>query len=136
MQVTWVSEITEALWWPLPASGIQSCVLAHACANVCACVYRCTCSYLCLAHVIKCKINMCICAHILLGFPNISAGKESTCNSGDLGLFTGLGRSPEERNSYPLHYSVLENSVDCLVGLKVWHDWMTFTHIYYYIQRT
>ena len=73
-------------------------------------------------HITKRKLNMCICAHILLGFPDISAGKESTCNSGDLGVFTGLGRSPEEGNSYPLHYSVLENSGDCLVGLKVGHD--------------
>ena len=29
-----------------------------------------------------------------LGFPGGSAGKESTCNAGDLGLIPGLGRSP------------------------------------------
>ena len=29
-----------------------------------------------------------------LGFPGGSAGKESTCNEGDLGLIPGLGRSP------------------------------------------
>ena len=47
------------------------------------------------------------------GFPGSSAGKEPTCNSGDLGSITGLGRSPGEGNSYPLQYSGLENSMDC-----------------------
>ena len=32
-----------------------------------------------------------------LGFPCGSAGKESTCNAGDLGLIPGLGRSPGGR---------------------------------------
>ena len=27
----------------------------------------------------------------------------------------GLGRSPGEKNGYPLHYSGLENSMDCIV---------------------
>ena len=30
------------------------------------------------------------------GFPGSSAGKESACNAGDLGLIPGLGRSPGE----------------------------------------
>ena len=34
---------------------------------------------------------------------------------GDLGSISGLGRSPEEGNSYPLQYSGLENSMDCIV---------------------
>ena len=38
-----------------------------------------------------------------------SAGKESTCNEGDLGLIPGLGGSPGEGNSYPLQYSAQEN---------------------------
>ena len=46
------------------------------------------------------------------GFPCGSAGKESACNVGDLGSITGLGRSPGERNGYPLQYSGLENSMD------------------------
>ena len=33
---------------------------------------------------------------MLLGFPYGSAGKESTCNAGDLGSTPGLGRSPGE----------------------------------------
>ena len=44
-----------------------------------------------------------------------SAGKESTYNAGDLGLIPGLGRCPEEGKGYPLQYSGLENSMDCLV---------------------
>ena len=58
---------------------------------------------------------VCILPRILLplGFPGGSAGKESTCNKRDLGLIPGLGRSPEEGNSYPLQYSGQENSMDC-----------------------
>ena len=48
-----------------------------------------------------------------LGFPCGSAGKESACNVGDLGLVPGLGRSPGEGKGYPLQYSGLENSMDC-----------------------
>ena len=48
------------------------------------------------------------------GFPCGSAGKESACNAGDLGLIPGLGRSPEEGKGYPLQYSGLENSMDCV----------------------
>ena len=44
-----------------------------------------------------------------------SAGKEFTCNVGDLGLIPGLGRSPGEGKVYPLQYSGLENSMDCIV---------------------
>ena len=49
------------------------------------------------------------------GFPWSSAGKESTCNVGDLGLIPGLGRSPGEGKGYPLQNSGLENSMDCIV---------------------
>ena len=44
-----------------------------------------------------------------------SAGKESACNAGDLGSIPGLGRPPGEGNGYPLHYSGLENFMDCIV---------------------
>ena len=36
-----------------------------------------------------------------VGFPGGSAGKESACNAGTLGLIPGLGRSPGEGNGYP-----------------------------------
>ena len=35
-------------------------------------------------------------------FPHSSAGKESTCNAGDLGLIPGLGRYPGGGKGYPL----------------------------------
>ena len=38
-----------------------------------------------------------------------------SCNSGDLGSIPGLGRSPGEGKGYPLQYSGLENSTDCIV---------------------
>ena len=50
-----------------------------------------------------------------VGFPGSSAGKESACNAGDLGSIPGLGRSPGEGEGYPLQYSGLENSMDCIV---------------------
>jgi len=40
---------------------------------------------------------------VFFGFPCASAGKESTCNVGDLGSIPGLGRSPREGKGYPLH---------------------------------
>ena len=52
-------------------------------------------------------------AHVSLGFPDGSAGKESACNEGDLGLIPGLGSSPGGGKGYPLQYSGLENSMDC-----------------------
>ena len=47
-----------------------------------------------------------------MGFPGGSAGKESACNAGGLGLIPRLGRPPGEENSYPLQYSGLENAMD------------------------
>ena len=44
-----------------------------------------------------------------------SAGKESACNVGDLGLIPGLVRCPGQGKGYPLQYSGLENSVDFIV---------------------
>ena len=47
-----------------------------------------------------------------LGCPSGSAGKESSCNVGDLGLIPELGKSPGEGNGYLLRYFPLENSMD------------------------
>ena len=57
-------------------------------------------------------------------FPSSSVVKESACNAGDLDLIPRLGRSPGEGKGYPLQYSGLENSMDCMVhGVeKVRHD--------------
>ena len=49
-------------------------------------------------------------------FPNShtgdSDGKESACSAGNLGLIPGPGRSPGERNVYPLQYSCQGNLMD------------------------
>ena len=47
-----------------------------------------------------------------MGFPCGSAGTESACNVGDLGLIPEFRRSPEEGKGYPLQFSGLENSID------------------------
>ena len=47
---------------------------------------------------------------VILGFPWGSAGKESSCNVGDLGSVPGLGRSPREGKGYiftEYHSSIL-----------------------------
>ena len=41
--------------------------------------------------------------------------KESACNAGDPSSIAGLGRSPGEVKGYPLQYTGLEISIDCIV---------------------
>ena len=61
-----------------------------------------------------------------------SAGKESTCNVGDLGSIPGLGQSPGDGNGYPLQYSGLENSMDYSMGSqRVGHSRVTFTSLHF-----
>ena len=57
-----------------------------------------------------------------LGFPGDSDGKESACNTGDLGLISGSGRFPGKGNGYPFQYSCLENSMGqrSPVGYSPW----------------
>ena len=59
---------------------------------------------------------------VFLGFPCGSAGKESTCNVGDLSMIPGLGRSPGEGKDYALQYPGLENCMDYIV-LGVTKSW-------------
>ena len=47
-----------------------------------------------------------------LGFPGGLDGKACVCNTGDLDLIPGLGRSPGEGNGSPLQYPCLENPMD------------------------
>ena len=69
------------------------------------------------------------CVNFFSGIKITYAAKESACNAGDLGLIPGLGRSPGEGNSYPLQYSGLENSVDCIVhGLTKSQTWLSDFH--------
>ena len=51
----------------------------------------------------------------LQGLPCGSAGKEPSCNAGDLGSTPRLGRSPGERKGCLVQYYALENSMDCIV---------------------
>ena len=52
------------------------------------------------------------CLTVKWGVPGGAAGKESTCNAGDLGLIPGLGTSPGGGHGNPLQYSCLENPMD------------------------
>ena len=67
---------------------------------------------------------------VFLGFPGGSAGKEPTCNAGDLGSIPGLGRSPGEGKGYPLQYSGLENSMDCMVN-GVANSWTRLSNFHF-----
>ena len=58
-------------------------------------------------------------------------GKESACNAGDLGLIPRLGRSPEEGKGYPLQYSGLENSMNCIVH-GVAKNWTQLNNFHFY----
>ena len=58
-----------------------------------------------------------------MGFPGSSAGKESACNAGDSSSIPVSGRSAVEGIGYPLQYSGLENSMDCIVhGVVIAYD--------------
>ena len=51
-----------------------------------------------------------------MGFPDGTSGKEPTCQCRldirDMGLISGLGRSPGRGHSNALQYSCLENPMD------------------------
>ena len=70
---------------------------------------------------------------VFLGFPFGSAGKQSTCDVGDLVSIPELGRSPGEGKGYPLQYSGLENSMDCIVhGVTKSRTWLSDFHLIKY----
>ena len=70
----------------------------------------------------------------------MAGGKESACNARDLGSIPELGRSLGEGKGYPLQYSGLENSMDCIVygvlksqtGLSDFHFHSLF-HLFIYL---
>ena len=71
-------------------------------------------------------------SYLLFGLPLWLSGKESTYNMGDLGSIPGLGRSPREGKGYPLQYSGLENSMDCIVHqVTKSRTWLTFTYLFW-----
>ena len=69
-----------------------------------------------------------------MGFPGGSAGKESSCNAGDLGSIPGLGRSPGEGKGNPLQYAGLENSMDCTVH-RVPKSWTQLSNFSFHIVK-
>ena len=67
----------------------------------------------------------------ILGFPGGSAGKESACNAGDLGLIPRLGKSPGGGKGHPLQYSGLEYSMYCVVhGVTKIQTWLSNFHFH------
>ena len=72
----------------------------------------------CLCHECNPRnLTLCTFLLVIVFFPFTcgSAGRESTCNVGDLGSTPGLGKSPGKGKGYPVQYSGLENSMDCIV---------------------
>ena len=67
------------------------------------------------------------------GFPDSSVCKESAYNAGDPGSIPGSGRSPGEGKGYPLQYSGLENSMDC-IGHRVTKNqtWLRQFHFHFW----
>ena len=69
--------------------------------------------------------DLAVAAGLNLGFPDSSAGKESACNAGDLGLILGSGRPPGERIDYPLQYSWASLVAQMVKNLPaVWETWV------------
>ena len=64
------------------------------------------------------------------GVPGSSAGKESTSCAGEPGLIPGSGRYPGEGKGYPLQYSGLENSKDCIV-LGIAKSWTRLSDFHF-----
>ena len=52
----------------------------------------------------------------------------------DLGLIPGLGRFPGERKGYPLQYSGLENSMDCIVH-EVSKSWTQLSDFHFHFHE-
>ena len=73
---------------------------------------------------------------VFLGFHIGSSGKEPAYNVGDLDSIPGLVRSPEEGKGYPLQYSGLENSMDCVVhGVTKSRTWLSEFHFHLLKQK-
>ena len=70
---------------------------------------------------------------LLLASPTAHLLKNPPANAGDMrdaGLIPGLGRSTGEGKGYPLQYSGLKNSMDCIVhGVAKSHTRANFTVI-------
>ena len=65
---------------------------------------------------------------VFLSFPCGLAGKESTCNVGDLGSISGLRRSSGEGKGYAVQYSDLENAMDYAHEVVKSQTWLSDFH--------
>ena len=61
--------------------------------------------------------------------------KESTCNAGDLGSIPGLERSFGGGKDYPLQYSGLENSMECIVVHRVAKSRTQLSDFHFHFQK-
>ena len=62
--------------------------------------------------ILPCRVELLPGYLMNTSFPGGLVGKESACNTVDPGSIPGWGRSPGERNGYPLQYSCLGNPLD------------------------
>ena len=58
-----------------------------------------------------------------LGFLGSSAGRESSCNTGDPGLIPGLGRYPGEGIGYSFQYFPLVAQM-VKISPAIWETWV------------
>ena len=74
---------------------------------------------------------------VFLDFPCGSAGKEPTCNVGDLCSIPGLERSPGEGKGYPLQSLAwrIPWTVYSMGSQRVGHNCMTFTCTYWSLPK-
>ena len=67
---------------------------------------------------------------VFLGFPDGSAGKESTSNAGDMAGFNPwVGKIPGEGKGYPFQYSWASIVAQLIKNLPtMWETWVRFLH--------
>ena len=65
-----------------------------------------------ISHFLSFLVSFCVSP---LPYPGSSTGKESTCSAGDTAFMPGSERSTGEVIGYPLQYSGLESSMNCMV---------------------
>ena len=131
------------LFFSLCFEDLLSCLWFSVVWPWCAFVQDCLCLFYLMSSEHVLSIHFCLFSNLgtflsFLGFPYGSAGKESTCNVGDLGLIPGLGRSPEEGNGNPTPVFLPEefHGPRSLVGYTPWGpkelgrtEWLPLFHL-------
>ena len=77
-------------------------------------------------------LSIAICLCIPTSHSDSSVGKESTCNAGHPGSIPRLETSAREGIGYPLQYSGLENSMDCIVH-GVAKNWALLSGFHFHV---